>query len=62
GLGNMWGALAGGLLLGLVESLVGQYIAGTLVNAIGFGVLLIVVLVRPSGLLGRPYYEARVEV
>jgi branched-chain amino acid transport system permease protein len=62
GLGNMWGALAGGLVLGLVESLGAQYIAGTLVNAIAFAVLVIVLLVRPSGLLGRPYYEARVEV
>ena len=62
GLGNMWGALAGGLVLGLVESLGAQYIAGTLVNAIAFAVLVVVLLVRPSGLLGRPYYEARVEV
>lgn len=61
GLGNMWGALAGGLLLGLVESWGGQYIAGTLVNAIAFAVLIIVLLVRPTGLLGRPFYEARVE-
>src|SRR5919106_2359381 len=62
GLGNMWGALAGGLVLGLVESLGAQYIAGTLVNAIAFAVLVIVLLVRPSGLLGRPYYEAKAEV
>jgi branched-chain amino acid transport system permease protein len=61
GLGNMWGALAGGLLLGLVEALGAQYIAGTLVNAIAFAVLVVVLLVRPSGLLGRPFYEARVE-
>lgn len=62
GLGNMWGALAGGLLLGLVESWGGQYIAGTLVNAIAFAVLIVVLLVRPTGLLGRPFYEARSEV
>jgi branched-chain amino acid transport system permease protein len=62
GLGNMWGALAGGLLLGLVESWGGQYLSGTLVNAIAFGVLVIVLIVRPTGLLGRPFYEARVQV
>jgi branched-chain amino acid transport system permease protein len=62
GLGNMWGALAGGILLGLVEAWGGQYLAGTLVNAIGFGVLVVVLIVRPTGLLGRPFYEARVEV
>lgn len=61
GLGNMWGALAGGLLLGVVESLGGQYLSGTLVNAIAFGVLVLVLLIRPSGLLGRPFFEARAE-
>jgi branched-chain amino acid transport system permease protein len=61
GLGNMWGALAGGVLLGVVQAWGGQYLAGTLVNAIAFGVLVIVLVVRPAGLLGRPYYEARVE-
>ena len=61
GLGNMWGALAGGVLLGLVQSWGGQYLSGTLVNAIAFGVLVLVLIVKPSGLIGRPYYEARAE-
>jgi branched-chain amino acid transport system permease protein len=61
GLGNMWGALAGGVLLGVVEAWGGQYLSGTLVNAIAFAVLVAVLVVRPSGLLGRPFYEARVE-
>jgi branched-chain amino acid transport system permease protein len=62
GLGNMWGALAGGLMLGVVQAWSGQYLGGTLVNAVAFAVLVAVLLVRPSGLLGKPYYEARVEV
>jgi branched-chain amino acid transport system permease protein len=62
GLGNMWGALAGGLVLGVVEALGGQYLSGTLVNALAFAVLVLVLIVRPSGLLGRPFYEARAEV
>lgn len=62
GLGNMYGALAGGLLLGLVQAWGGQYLPGTLVNAIAFGVLVLVLIVRPTGLLGRPFYAARVEV
>jgi branched-chain amino acid transport system permease protein len=62
GLGNMWGALAGGLLLGLVEAWGGQYISGTLVNGFAFAVLVFVLIVRPTGLLGRPYYEAKAEV
>src|SRR6266536_1459076 len=61
GLGNMWGALAGGILLGVVTAWGGQYLSGTLVNAISFGVLVVVLLVRPTGLLGRPYYELRQE-
>jgi branched-chain amino acid transport system permease protein len=61
GLGNMWGALAGGVLLGLVQAWGGQYLSGTLVNAIAFGVLVLVLIVRPTGLIGRPYYEARAE-
>ena len=62
GLGNMWGALAGGVVLGVVEAWAGQYLPqGTWVNAVAFGVLLVVLALRPSGLLGRPFYEARVE-
>ncbi len=61
GLGNMWGALAGGVLLGLVQAWGGQYLSGTLVNAIAFGVLVLVLIVKPSGLIGKPYYEARAE-
>ena len=61
GLGNMWGALAGGILLGVVEAWGGQYLSGTLVNAIAFGVLVAVLIVRPAGLLGRPVLRARIE-
>jgi branched-chain amino acid transport system permease protein len=62
GLGNMWGALAGGLLLGVVQAWSGQYLGGTLINAVAFAVLVTVLVVRPAGLLGKPFYEARVEI
>jgi branched-chain amino acid transport system permease protein len=62
GLGNMYGALVGGLLIGLVEAWGGQYLPGTWVNALAFAVLVIVLIFRPSGLVGRAYYEARLEV
>jgi branched-chain amino acid transport system permease protein len=62
GLGNMWGALVGGLLLGVVQAWSGQYLGGTLINAMAFAVLVIVLVVRPEGLLGKPYYGERVEV
>src|SRR5215212_3690216 len=62
GLGNMWGALVGGILLGVVQAWSGQYLGGTLINAVSFAVLVIVLIVRPAGLLGKPYYEGRMEV
>lgn len=62
GLGNMYGALAGGLVLGLAESLGGLLLTGTWVNAIAMGVLILTLIVRPSGLLGKALYSGRLEV
>ncbi len=62
GLGNMSGALYGGLLLGLVEAWGGQLLPGTLVNAVAFAVLVLVLAIRPQGIAGRAFYAARVEV
>ncbi|MGH3446665.1 MAG: branched-chain amino acid ABC transporter permease [Nocardioidaceae bacterium] len=62
GLGNMYGALIGGLVIGLVESWAGLYLSGTWQDAIAFLVLVLVLIVRPTGLAGRAYYAARVEV
>jgi len=61
GLGDLWGALLGGLVLGLVEAWGGQLLPGTLVNAVAFAVLVILLAVRPQGLIGRAFYAARVE-
>lgn len=62
GLGNTYGALVGGVVLGLIESWAGQYIQGSWENAIAFAVFVIVLLVRPQGLVGRRYSAARIEV
>ena len=62
GLGNMYGAMAGGLVIGLVEAWSGQYLPGTWVNAIAFLALVLVLVFRPSGRVGKAYYSARVEV
>lgn len=62
GLGNMYGALVGGIVIGLVESWAGLYLNGTWQSAIAFLVLVIVLIVRPTGLLGRAFYASRVEV
>ena len=62
GLGNMYGALIGGLVIGLVEAWSGQYLPGTWVNALAFLVLIVVLVVRPTGLAGRAYYAMRQDV
>ena len=62
GLGNMYGALLGGMVLGLVEAWGGQLLPGTLVNAVAFAVLVVVLAVRPQGIAGRAFYSTRVEV
>ncbi|HKP55514.1 MAG TPA: branched-chain amino acid ABC transporter permease [Polyangiales bacterium] len=62
GLGNTSGALLGGLLLGIVEAWGGQLLPGTLINAVAFGVLVVVLAVRPQGLVGKAFYASRVEV
>lgn len=62
GLGNMYGALVGGIVVGLVESWAGLYLEGTWQSAIAFLVLVLVLIVRPSGLMGRAFYASRVEV
>lgn len=53
GIGSIPGAFLGGLLLGIIEALAKAYISTQLSNSIVFLVLIIVLLVRPAGLLGR---------
>ena len=62
GLGNMYGALVGGLVLGVAESLGGLLLTGTWVNAIAMAVLIATLIIRPSGLIGKALYGGRVEV
>ena len=57
GIGSIPGAMLGGLMLGLIEILGRSYISSELGDAIVFAVLIIVLLVRPAGLLGRPVRE-----
>jgi branched-chain amino acid transport system permease protein len=52
GIGNIRGAIVGGLILGLVEVFAVGYISSALRDIISFAVLVIVLLIRPSGLLG----------
>ncbi len=53
GIGSIPGAFIGGLILGVAENLAKAYISSQLSDAIVFGLLIIVLLVRPTGLLGK---------
>jgi branched-chain amino acid transport system permease protein len=57
GIGNIPGAMLGGLLIGLAEAFTAGYISTTFQNLIVFGLLIVVMLVRPTGLLGSPAIE-----
>ena len=53
GIGNLWGALLGGIILGVVEALGAGYISSAYRDAFSFLVLFIVLFVKPTGLLNR---------
>jgi len=57
GIGSIRGAVAGGILLGLVESLGGSYISSEYKDAYAFVILIIVLLVKPGGLFGKAELE-----
>ncbi len=57
GIGSIPGALIGGILLGVIEIFAKAYISTQLSDAIVFAVLIIVLLVRPAGLLGKQLNE-----
>jgi len=53
GIGNLAGAMLGGFAIGLVESLTTQFLSDQWSNIVVFGLLVVVLIVRPSGLLGE---------
>jgi branched-chain amino acid transport system permease protein len=53
GIGNLPGAALGGLVIGLAEAFATGYVSSTFEQAIVFAVLIAVLIIRPSGLLGR---------
>jgi len=53
GIGNVHGAMLGGLILGLAEQLVSSYVSSQWKDAIAFAILILILLVKPSGLLGK---------
>jgi branched-chain amino acid transport system permease protein len=57
GIGNVRGAMLGGLLIGLIEFFGAQYLSSNYRDVYVFLVLIIVLLLRPQGLLGKPRVE-----
>ncbi|UOF94043.1 MAG: branched-chain amino acid ABC transporter permease LivH [Bordetella sp.] len=57
GIGSIPGAMLGGILLGLIETLVSAYISSQYKDIITFSLLILVLLFRPTGLLGKPNIE-----
>ena len=57
GIGSIPGAMLGGILLGIIETMSKAYLANQFSDAIVFGVLILVLLVKPTGLLGKQVQE-----
>jgi branched-chain amino acid transport system permease protein len=57
GIGNLPGAALGGIIIGVTETLVSGYISSTYRDAIAFAILILILLVKPAGLLGRKEIE-----
>ena len=51
GLGNIWGALLGGIIMGLAESLSAGFMASYLSDVVVFTILMLVLFLKPEGLL-----------
>ncbi len=57
GIGSIPGAMLGGILLGVIENLSKAYISTELSDAIVFGILIVILIVKPTGLLGKKVSE-----
>ncbi|MEG1972634.1 MAG: branched-chain amino acid ABC transporter permease, partial [Oscillospiraceae bacterium] len=57
GIGSIPGAMVGGILLGVIENMAKAYISTELSDAIVFAVLIVVLLFKPTGLMGREIRE-----
>jgi len=57
GIGSIPGAMLGGFILGLSESFASAYLASEYKDLVAFSLLIVVLLIRPSGILGKPEVE-----
>jgi len=53
GFGSLWGAVVGGLVLGLAEQYLGAYVSTALIDITAYLVIIAVLVIRPAGLFGR---------
>jgi branched-chain amino acid transport system permease protein len=53
GIGNVFGAIAGGLILGIIENLTAYYLSISWIEAVSYGVFILVLIFLPQGLFGR---------
>ncbi len=57
GIGSIPGAMIGGLILGVTEALTSAYLSSEYKDVVAFGLLIVILLVMPTGILGRPEVE-----
>jgi branched-chain amino acid transport system permease protein len=57
GIGNIRGAVLGGFLIAFIEQFGARYVSSTMTDVYVFALLILVLLVKPSGLLGSPVRE-----
>lgn len=57
GIGNLGGAVLGGIIMGLAEEMVVGYSQSTYRDALAFGILIVILIVRPTGLMGQSQVE-----
>jgi branched-chain amino acid transport system permease protein len=56
GLGTMWGSLIGGLILGLAETVGAGVVGASFQQALSFGLLVLILVVRPEGIAGKKFF------
>ena len=57
GIGSIPGAMVGGLILGMAESFTSVYLSATYKDAVAFLILIVILLIKPSGLMGKPIVQ-----
>lgn len=57
GIGIIPGAMLGGLIMGVAESMVTGFFSSTLRDVVAFAILILILLIKPTGLLGKPSHE-----